>query len=586
MMPCKFSSILLVGAISAWFLCMPNQGIARETTVTDSIAPTDDLSLPFGAFAIGKKSPEHRITLTNTGNTSLPLPPLTLTGPGTNAFRLNLNAGTAPCGSFTNLSAGESCTITLSFIPDMTGIRTAFLNIGTSEEQIAFHDPATSGISLFSLTSKVVTPVTLPASGVDDFPTWSPGRGQIAFHRQINGFNYIYRVNVDGTGETFVTHKATEPDWAPDAQKIVMRDLQFGGLKIYDLSLNQISAVIGSSVSGEWNNPHWSPDNQKLVFHHASINIPFPHDIFTINADGSRSQLIANNGKTPTWSPAGQKIAFHNLSTQGISLIDIGGTPTLLTNPGSAEDTFPTWSPDEARLVFQRTTSTSLVKNELMIIGTNGSSESPLTLASNGEKVSGKTPSWSPSTQTAVTLTGTALASSANSPPSAPQLLSPTNGQTGLGTSVTLKWLTSSDPDGDTLTYALLFCETAQFQSDDCQPTLIAKTQQSTPPFSGMRFAGTGMLIVGFLYGLNRNTHQKIKTRRSLFFIFTAFFFISACGGSGGSSPNFSAGGEQGGTEIAQNTGPLKPNTSYQWQITADDGKGGKASSLIWRFTT
>ncbi|MFQ5589119.1 MAG: hypothetical protein ACE5F7_09795, partial [Nitrospiria bacterium] len=203
--------------------------------------------------------------------------------------------------------------------------------------------------------------------------------------------------------------------------------------------------------------------------------------------------------------------------------------------------------------------------------------------------VFGKTPAWSPATEVSVTLTGTALAAGSNSPPTAPQLVSPTDGQTGVATNITLKWLTSGDPDGDALTYELLLCTFAQFQTPSCAPTTVAKSSSAYPPFSKIGFAGSGLLIFGFFFGIKKTRRRNTKAGISILFLAALFLLAQGCGGGGDGNGNTDTGtaGTTGGVETsASPPNPLSPDTTYLWQITAKDGRGGETSSVVWRFTT
>ena len=91
-------------------------------------APQASLSsaaLTFGSQGVGTSSAAKTVTLTNQGNASLSIASIAFTGTNATDF-----TGTDNCGS--NVAAGASCTINVTFKPTAGGSRTAFLTIGDS----------------------------------------------------------------------------------------------------------------------------------------------------------------------------------------------------------------------------------------------------------------------------------------------------------------------------------------------------------------------------------------------------------------------------------------------------------------------
>src|SRR6266566_8253369 len=88
-------------------------------TVNVKLVPA---SLSFGTVQIGHSSSPQATTLTNTGNTTLSITSITITGTEHGDF-----SRTTTCG--TSVSAGNSCTITVTFKPTASGPRSANLSI-------------------------------------------------------------------------------------------------------------------------------------------------------------------------------------------------------------------------------------------------------------------------------------------------------------------------------------------------------------------------------------------------------------------------------------------------------------------------
>lgn len=558
---------------------------AADLTVTDSISPETDFLMPFGPLEVGAGSTaEQSVTITNPGTVARELITIRISGEGAGAFTLDVNGGAKPCGSTTPLiDVGDNCTVTLRFIPDATGLRTAFLNLSLEEEKIAFHNDTTNGISLYGLSTKNISS---PTSGTgDDFPSWSPDGAQLAFHRN----SVIYRMPSNGGVETLISDinkggRATMPDWSPDGNKIVMRETANGGLFLFDLSQELYVNIPGASaVSGERHYPDWSPDSQKIVFQQNPPTGPNPvtTNIFTMNSDATNQNLITLRGKSPAWSPNGQQIIFQEDATNVISRADAGGglnTTTPLTFPlTGSEDSQPSWSPDGDKIVFRRAVGSEDTDNGQLFIIDAETGNLLVTLPATG-----RSPAWSPASLSNITLTGTGLAAAgANNPPTAPILVSPQNGETGLSSSVEFKWLPASDPDGDTLTYELLLCNTADYPNSCPTPTVVSKiTQQGVSVYA----ASGGLFLVGIVFMAAQRGRKKqgIWLRNVLFLV--GIVLLGACdSGGGGSTPPDTGGG---GTELTSIVESLVPETSYNWKITAKDGNGGVTDSLVRTFST
>lgn len=166
-----------------------------------------------------------------------------------------------------------------------------------------------------------------------------------------------------------------------------------------------------------------------------------------------------------------------------------------------------------------------------------------------------------------------------NAPPSAPALISPTEGQTGLGTTVTFKWKKSSDPDGDSLTYDFAVCEDAAFTTG-CNSGNVASLITK-----GIYYASLSTFGAGLFFGIVLLKDRKGKKKIGRYFItmMIASTFLIACGDGGGDGGLVTTDVTD---EISHTVQGLKSNTPYFWKVTANDGKGGKTASNSRTFTT
>jgi bacillopeptidase F len=155
-----------------------------------------------------------------------------------------------------------------------------------------------------------------------------------------------------------------------------------------------------------------------------------------------------------------------------------------------------------------------------------------------------------------------------NRPPEAPVLVYPNDGQAGLPTTVTFRWKRSSDPDGDTVTYELLVCPSADFSG--CSPVKVAANGKGA---SATMFAA--LFLIGGVAVAGAGRRRRLATCAVLLALF-AF----SCGGDDGAS--FAIPPDEAGYTA---TG-LAANTTYYWKVSALDSNGGRAESATRSFST
>lgn len=172
-----------------------------------------------------------------------------------------------------------------------------------------------------------------------------------------------------------------------------------------------------------------------------------------------------------------------------------------------------------------------------------------------------------------ITLTGSGLSATGNTPPSVPVLSSPAEGEVVAGSAVTLVWQRSSDPDGDTVVYHVENCANASFTG--CTPVDVASAGTGIM-FAGLGGLGAGILVLGITAGSGLRRSRKMLLLM-LAVLFTGALFMSCSGGGGGDSAPPPAS-----TSISG----LAPGTTYYWRVTADDGQGGTATSEVRTYRT
>jgi hypothetical protein len=117
------------------------------TAPVDGLSPT---SLAFGNQSVGTPSTAQTLTLSNTGNATLSITSLALTGTNASDF-----AQTNTCGS--SVAANAHCTISVTFTPSASGSRTASVSItdnaSGSPQTVSLSGTGTAAVASLSPTS-------------------------------------------------------------------------------------------------------------------------------------------------------------------------------------------------------------------------------------------------------------------------------------------------------------------------------------------------------------------------------------------------------------------------------------------------
>jgi hypothetical protein len=158
--------------------------------------------------------------------------------------------------------------------------------------------------------------------------------------------------------------------------------------------------------------------------------------------------------------------------------------------------------------------------------------------------------------QATITLSG-----AGNTPPVAPQPLTPASGET-VGTTVTFSWLPATDAEGDAVAQFLVYSPHADFS--------FATTRQVATVPAALLGAG-GLLLGALLAGLARRRDLAIGL-----ILVMLIMAIAACGGGG-------SGGDDDTTTsaAAQSTSVsgLVSGTTYYWKMVARDSYGAETQS-------
>jgi Tol biopolymer transport system component len=191
----------------------------------------------------------------------------------------------------------------------------------------------------------------------------SAQNGRIAFRRYFNADHTrgaIFTIRPDGSGVRQITHR---------------------GKTLLDTA------------------PNWSPDGRWIAFYRQAVICSCkPTRIFKVRADGTHLTQISRNPAfedlLPAWSPNGKQIAFtrydDSVGLVAVFVMRADGTHVHQVTPSNLNGTFPEWSPDGSRLVFEGGPAHRSAVWTIRLDGTHISRLTPWKLHA------GDGPDWSP----------------------------------------------------------------------------------------------------------------------------------------------------------------------------------------------
>jgi Tol biopolymer transport system component len=198
-------------------------------------------------------------------------------------------------------------------------------------------------------------------------PSWSPDGSRVAFRSTRPFAPGIYVINLDGTGELWLSNDLSTtnfaPDWSPDGSKIVFghqSGIFTGVFSVWVMNSDGTDPHQLTPDSMEAGPPGWSRDGSKIVFADAFCNTCGESDLFVMNADGSGITQVTNspeNEIAKSWSRDGHRVvasfatvassgAQAHLSKSDIAVIEIAtGTTVNITNSPGVNEEDADWGP-------------------------------------------------------------------------------------------------------------------------------------------------------------------------------------------------------------------------------------------------
>lgn len=186
-------------------------------------------------------------------------------------------------------------------------------------------------------------------------PVFSPDGTKITFvSRRVNARENIFIMNSDGSDQVQLTNvfprQAFSPSFNADGTRILFdKSYTVSGITYRDVftmntdgtNVVQLTQeVIGSNFAA-----NYSRDGSRITF--VSARGGGVNHIYTMNADGTNQQRVTNSAAQeafPSFSPDGARIAFRNVTSGGLYLVNADGTGLSAIPGGHSTDTTPVFA--------------------------------------------------------------------------------------------------------------------------------------------------------------------------------------------------------------------------------------------------
>jgi Tol biopolymer transport system component len=224
--------------------------------------------------------------------------------------------------------------------------------------KIIFSTSRDGNIELYSMEpdgSAQANLTNTPIAG-EDLPSWSPDGTRVTFVSSAAGNFEVFSMNADGSNQTNLSNHASfdaDPVWCTDS-RIVFVSLRSGTLDVWAMNSDGTGQVnLTPLTTGSPDDlPDCSPDGTKIVYE-SYTGAMTGIDILTMNADGTNRQVIVSNAADdvhPSWSPDGARILFER--SGDIYAVNANGTGEQLIIGETSQESAAVWSPDGTKIAF------------------------------------------------------------------------------------------------------------------------------------------------------------------------------------------------------------------------------------------
>lgn len=193
--------------------------------------------------------------------------------------------------------------------------------------------------------------------GFTEDPSVDSQQAKMAYTANSGGSWNIFVANTDGTNQTqLVTDAGTDvqPSISKDGAKIAFMSTRDGDNEIFIVSTSGGAETQLTTNAFVDSTPNFGSDG-KIYF---QTNRDGNYEIYRMNADGTNPVNLTNSAGTsdqqPSLSADGTKILFSR-NGSNIWMMNADGSNQVQVTTGNNGDTFPSWSPDNTQIAFDRT---------------------------------------------------------------------------------------------------------------------------------------------------------------------------------------------------------------------------------------
>jgi hypothetical protein len=167
--------------------------------------------------------------------------------------------------------------------------------------------------------------------------------------------------------------------------------------------------------------------------------------------------------------------------------------------------------------------------------------------------------------------------------PTAPVLVSPADGKTGLGTSVTFTWKKSVAAAGDTVEYDLYYSTDPTFAGATMVTVTDTSTTASTAPAGAQGMAVAALIFVLPVFGLAAaGVSRRRMALAALVIVIALALALAGCGNGIDAGKTTTPVSSQ---NVSTTVTGLQKGTVYYWKVKAT-GNNGSSESAPWTFDT
>jgi hypothetical protein len=533
-------------------------------SVTDSVAPTTDLQVPFGTVIVSS-SASQTVTVKNTGTANLVMGAVGSANPLAAPFTI-----TADTCSNQTIAPAATCTLTIAFAPTSTGTLSDSFSIPSNDPSKATVTVNVNGAG-----------GTVPVPGITVTDSVAPTNDLLVPYGTVSaGSSATKTVTITNSGNAALVIGAvgsTDSLAAP----FTMANDTCSNQTIAPAATCTLTIAFAPTLTGtftdSFNIPSNDPNNASVTVSLSGIGASVSvGDIKVTDAVAPVDDLLVPFGNLREGRTADQIVtvtnaAEGNLVIGSVASADPLASPFSITSDNCSGKTLAAGNNCTLTIRFSPPTGCA----DSSGTGTSGAA-TPGTVKSCQYSDSFDISSNDPDEQVVtVQVSGAGVSSQGNNPPGKPRLRHPADHERDLNTELDMEWDEVSDPDGDHVNYELRISTDSNFLS----PIVISKTPAPAGKMSGTLFAGTGLgfIFFGVVFA------GTARGRKGLLLVAAVVILAGSTlvGCSVGSVKTPASG-----AVVSQHVSGLQTTTSYYWKVIASDGNGGVTESDVSTFST